>query len=709
MAIFNLTTPPNGTPGGTWAIANTTECGCASPNGCGATLTTAGILDVIVPDVIPAVPCIVYVTYTVVNGTCSDVSVHQITVNLKSCISFSNSATSDWELHLNPLTIDNTIVTDPFVYAVVPTTAVCGDYTGAIAWGYKGNCGYPLPSDLTPKANFATSNNEQTFQVPAGDYKVVIACVGNTVLSDCEKIECCEYEITVADLNLCSVYSPCAPLGINYPLNPANFTINIPMVVDQDKCVRMDFNGGGAVADTIQLQVLTTTGWEYVELDPLNINADPLVDIYEVSTSGGASIVVRAATTALIPGTSYLPANSILFGAQYKLNWVVSRAGSNGTSWSCSLSCCDCLTACPPVQYSCITNVVEIPVPDCLTGCANWKIEGNYSRSVGDIKALIGGSCSPNLTCLGSLTSNSNNISSIGIASLSSPAFTLLLAPVDATEDTVIAGTLCADNRYELPLPITYTHTTTQNIIDYGDNGGLYTQFKNMILGLPADKSNLSLTIASIGSSLICNDSMSTFVGLGTMYFVENGVSASFSWNDADNIVTIDFPITPALPFTCVSSLEIGSPKPELFHCKPAYAPFGPVTGTIALTSTHAAVYELRSINSTNSIIGNYGASQVCPALYEVTKFIVMDPTDPVNTWIYVKDVADGPTCPPLFFSPSVIIYQHAAGLDPNLSYGNFDPINSGGCVGWRDMTLFRNYTIAPGTGVGFNDCYNPI
>lgn len=706
MAIFNLTTPPNGTPGGTWAIANTTECGCASPNGCGATLTTTGILDITVPDVIPAVPCIVYATYTVVNGTCSDVSIHQITVNLKSCISFSNSVTSDWELHLNPLTIDNTIVTDSFVYAVVPTTAVCGDYTGAIAWGYKGNCGYTLPIDVTPKANFATSNAAQTFQVPAGDYKVVIACVDGTVLEDCDKIECCEYEITVADLNLCSVYSPCAPLSIYYPLSSANFTINIPMVVDQDKCVKMNFSGGGAVADTVQLQVLTTTGWEYVELDPLDINPNPLVDIYEVNTAGEASIVVRAATTALIPNTPHLPANSILFGTQYKLNWIVSRAGSNGTSWSCSLSCCDCLPACPPVQYSCITNVVEIPIPDCSTSCANWEVQGNYSRSIDDILSLIGGSCSPKLTCLGSLISTSNSVASNGTTSSSSTAFTLSLAPVKATRYSVSAGTFCATNRYELPFPITYTRTTTQNIIDYGDNVGLYTQVKNMILGLPADKSNLSLNIAGIGSSLICNDAMSVFTGFTPIYFVENGVSASFSWNDTDSIVTIDTPITPAPEFTCVSSLEAGSPKPELFHCKLSRSPFGPVTGTIASTSAHAVVNELILSNSVSPTIGNLGASKVCPALYEAAKFIIMDLADPANTWLYVENVANGPTCPPLFLSPSVVIYQHAAGLDPNLSYGNFDPINSGGCVGWRDMTLLRNYTIVSGTKEGFNNCY---
>lgn len=702
MATFNLTAP-NSTPGGTWAIATATDCSCPDPNTCNAALDPTGLLTITTPVL---TTCVVYGIYTVGIGDCESASVHQITIIPKSCVTFTESVTADWQLHLNPLTINGAIVSTSFVYAVVPTTAVCGDYTDAIAWGYKGNCGYTLPSDVTPKANFATSNAAQTFQVPAGDYKVVVACVDGTVLEDCDKIECCGYEITVSDLNLCSVYSACTPLTVNYPLNPANFTINIPMVVDQDKCVRMDFNGGGAIADTIELQVLTTTGWEYVELDPLNINPDPLVDIYEVNTAGDVSIVVRAATTALIPGTPHLPANSILFGTQYKLNWIVSRAGSNGTSWNCKLSCCDCLAVCPPVQYSCITNVVEIPIPDCTTGCSNWQVEGNYSRSVDDILALIGGSCSPNLTCLGSLTSSSNTIATAGTTLTSSAAFTLMLGAVESLKDSVSAGTLCATNRYELPFPITYTRTATQSIIDYGGNGGLYTQVKNMILGLPADKSNLILSFTAIGSSTICNDATSNFVSVGSMFFVEDGVSASFLWNDADSIVTINFPITPTPAYTCVSSLETGSPKLELLHCKTLSTPFGPVTGTIALTSTHAAIKELKLTNSIYPTIGNYGASKVCPALYEVAKFIVMDSTDPANTWLYVENVANGPTCPPLSLSPSVVIYQHAAGLDPNLSYGNFDPINSGGCVGWRDMTLLRNYTIAAGTKVGFNNCY---
>ena len=706
MAIFNLTTPPNGTPGGTWAIANTTECGCASPNGCGATLTTAGILDITVPDVIPAVPCIVYVTYTVVNGTCSDVSIHQITVNLKSCISFSNSVTSDWELHLNPLTIDNTIVTDPFVYAVVPTTAVCGDYTGAIAWGYKGNCGYTLPSDLAPKANFATSNAAQTFQVPAGDYKVVVVCVDGTILEDCDKIECCEYEVTVADLNLCSVYSPCAPLYIHYPLNPANFTINIPMVVDQDKCVRMDFSGGGAVADTVELQVLTTTGWEYVELDSLNINTDPLVSKYQITTAGSSSIVVRTADTALVPGTPHLPANSILFGTQYKLNWIVSRGGSNGTSWSCRLSCCDCLPACPPVQYPCLTNVAEIPVPNCVAGCSNLQIEGHYSRSRNEVAAFIAGGCPPGVTCLGSISGSTQGTAAVGILTSDTPEFYTPLNNTGITKDTVVGGSPCGvPGKIELASSITYTLTPTQYILNYGTaNMSIYNDIRDMILGV-VDKSNYALIFLILSDADNCNDNIGNLLQVPTVYFVENGNLTAFDMNDADGIITITPPMSTVN--TCVSLLEPGSPKEELFACKDTYIP-KIITGTIILsTDVIAYVAELERATVINTYMINSGAAVFCPAFNERGDFIIMDPNNPTTTWLYTSSATNGPACPPVYpTGSSRIIYQYAAELDPNLSYGNFDPINSGGCVGWRDTTLLRNYTVAPGTGVGFNNCY---
>lgn len=703
MAIITLPLDVNVTPGGIWAIASEDVACAAFVSVSGNTLTITEPV---------TTSCNIILSYTVTSGACQDISTHEVQITPKTCISIDTGIAipSDWQLNLAPLTI-NGALQDNFAYAIVPENDDCTTYNNAVAWGYKGStCLSELPDDLTPKTNFDPLPNVPitTFQVPAGDYKLVVVCSDHT-LGTCEKIDCCGVNVTVTDLDLCSVYSSCVPLTINYPLNPANFTINIPMVVEQDKCVRMDFNGGGAVADTIELQVLTTTGWEYVELDPLNINTDPLVSTYQINTAGTSSIVVRAAGTALIPGTPYLPANSILFGAQYKLNWVISRAGSNGTSWYCDLSCCDCLPTCPPVQYSCINSVIEVPVPICDLGCSNLQIEGSYSKSVADIAALIDGSCSTNSTCLGSLTSNTGTITGIGVSSYNSTTFTLHLAPVYSTEYFVNAGTLCAVNRYELPFPITYTLTATQNIINYTvANISIYNAVKSMILGLPTDKSNYSLYFSLLGDTELCNDSDTAFKTFPTMYFVENGVSAVFTWNDADCIITIDVPITAAPDFSCVSALEIGSSEPEYFVCKSPRVPFT-TTGSITLSSIHAYIYELLATTSTNSVLGNLGASTVCPALWEESKFIVMDPANPTTTWLYTAPTANGPTCLPLYAGPSVIIYQHALGLDPNQAYGNFQPIASGGCVGWRNTLLSRNYTIDSGnTGVGFGNCYTP-
>lgn len=703
MAIITLPLDVNVTPGGIWAIASEDVACAAFVSVSGNTLTITEPV---------TTSCNIILSYTVTSGACQDISTHEVQITPKTCISIDTGIAipSDWQLNLAPLTI-NGALQDNFAYAIVPENDDCTTYNNAVAWGYKGStCLDVLPDDLTPKTNFDPLPNVPitTFQVPAGDYKLVVVCSDHT-LGTCEKIDCCGVNVTVTDLDLCSVYSSCVPLTINYPLNPANFTINIPMVVEQDKCVRMDFNGGGAVADTIELQVLTTTGWEYVELDPLNINTDPLVSIYQINNAGTSSIVIRAADTALIPGTPYLPANSILFGTQYKLNWIISRAGSNGTSWSCDLSCCDCLPTCPPVQYSCITSVIEVPDPTCTTGCSNLQIEGSYSRSVADIQALINGSCSTNSTCLGSLTSNTNATGAAGILSFNSTAFTLYLAPAYSAKYFVSAGTLCAVNRYELPFPITYTLTDTQNIINYTvANISIYNAVKSMILGLPTDKSNYSLYFSLLGDTELCNDSDTAFKTFPTMYFVENGVSASFTWDDADCIITIDVPITAAPDYSCVSTLEIGSLEPEYFVCKSPRIPFT-TTGSITLSPTHAYIYELLATTSTDSVLGNLGASTVCPALWEVSKFIVMDPANPTTTWLYTAPTANGPACLPLYTSPSAIIYQHALGLDPNQAYGDFQPIASGGCVGWRDTLLSKTYTIDSGnTGVGFGNCYTP-
>lgn len=701
MATFNLTAP-NSTLGGTWAIATATDCSCPDPNTCNATLDPTGLLTITTPVL---TTCVVYGIYTVGIGDCESASVHQITIIPKSCITFIESVTADWQLHLNRLTVNGAAVNTSFVYAVVPTTAVCGDYTGAIAWGYKGNCGYPIPDDTTPKANFATSNAEQIFQVPAGDYKVVIACVDDTVLEDCDKIECCEYEITVADLDLCAVYSPCAPLTINYPLNPSNFTINIPMVVDQDKCVRMDFSGGGAVVDTVELQVLTTTGWEYVELDPLNINVDPLVSNYQINTAGSSSIVVRTADTALIPGTPHLPANSILFGTQYKLNWIISRADSNGTSWNCTLSCCDCLPACPPVQYPCLTNVVEIPIPNCASACSNLQIEGHYSRTKNEVLSFISGGCPPGVTCLGNIGSSTTTIPMAGIHTNDDPEFYIVPNNALLAKNTVSGGSPCGvTGKIELTSDITYTLTPTQYILNYGiANISIYNDIRDMILGV-VDKSNYVLTFLILSDANNCSDAIGNLLQVPPVYFVENGNLTTFNMNDTDGIITITPPVSTVN--TCVSLLEPGSPKQELFACKDTVIP-KTITGNIILTSsTIAYVSEVARATAFSTFIGTPAYAVPCPAFYERGNFIIMDPDNPTTTWLYTSAATNGPTCPPLSSSPSTVIYQYAAGLDPNLSYGNFDPINSGGCVGWRDTTLLRNYTVAPGTGVGFNNCY---
>ncbi len=719
MAIFNLTPPAGATTGGTWAIAGV--------NTCGAVLSSAGVLEIIVPDVDPAVSCEVVASYTVANGTCSDVSVHQITVSLKSCISFSNSATSDWELHLNPLTIDNTIVTDPFVYAVVPVDALCGVYTGAVAWGYKGNCGYTPPSDLTPKANFATSNDEQTFQVPAGNYKVVVVCVGNTVLSDCEKIDCCEYEITVTDLDLCSATSNCTTKYFSY-VSSQDFTIYIPILTTIDKCMRLEFNGGTTFVDKVELEVNIGTAavpiWSPIKLGLTN----DYVNINNVT-----SIVVSSTTTPpSIPHMPYINGATpvVVNPNKYQFRWIISRASignNNTTEWSADLSCCDCLLVCPVKKYTCINSIVENPTPLCSNNCSNITVNGTYGYSVDEILSYIGGVCVGNGTCIGKSKAGGGSTLEVyctECASSSNPSFVRYFGR-DSTTTNIVTGTPCPSaplSKILLDAPITVYATAHTYIITFGiGNIAKYNSLKTIIdTLLLGDLSNKYLSIPTMynygldgnGDPILdCGDTNDIAGNPPSLYLAQNNSRVTVGYDDSTGTITF-MNVNPDEVSSCVNLSDTITTKPEIFVCNGYTTDIFNETGIMMqnLGDNHiisiGEIYVKEYIPLTN---GENFSLTTCNTLYENNRLVILDVLSPATTWLlYDRTIIQNYNCNGIIKS-AYLVLQYGSGLNPSVTYPipNYTAL-TGTCTGWLHNNIY--YLVIPGqTGVGFNDCYNPI
>ena len=284
MAIITLPLDVNVTPGGIWAIASEDVACAAFVSVSGNTLTITEPV---------TTSCNIILSYTVTSGACQDISTHEVQITPKTCISIDTGIAipSDWQLNLAPLTI-NGALQDNFAYAIVPENDDCTTYNNAVAWGYKGStCLDVLPDDTTPKTDFDALLPITSFQVPAGDYKLVVVCSDHT-LGTCEKIDCCGVNVTVTDLDLCSETALCNAVHVGYE-RAGDFTIYIPMLVIKGKCVRFDFNGGGSFADRIYLDVNTGTIvipiWTPVDLDTFSGNT-------YVSTSQDNSIVVRCDT-----------------------------------------------------------------------------------------------------------------------------------------------------------------------------------------------------------------------------------------------------------------------------------------------------------------------------------------------------------------------------------------------------------------------------
>ena len=679
MAIYTLAPPPNETGGGTWAIS--------TPNTCsGLTITGGNILNIPEPF---TTSCTVVLTYTVTSGACQDISTHQLDITPKTCIIITGGLTNyeDWQLNLAPLIINGVSQTN-FAYAIVPENDDCTTYNNAVAWGYKGSCGYPIPSDTTPKASFDLSSTPQTFQVPAGDYKLVVVCSDHT-LGTCEKIDCCGVNVTVTDLDLCTEADDCAGETLSYTTND-NFTIYIPMTVTENKCVRMDFFGGGSVLDQIDLEVNTGTYsnplWSPVDINLQNGNNN-------FSTAGTTSIVVRCALTSALPNIPILPAGSqIVLTNKYQLRWKISRSGSGTTDWSVNMSCCNCLQICPPVIPTCITNVAVDPVPLCPT-CLTLYVEGKYGYTKNELLTYVNGSCNPADTCLGTAPYSGYSdtiLNNNGALSSSSHDFKTYLQ-YSITSSGQVTPPVCG-TKYRLADNITISTTATTCTMNFTSslNNAIYNATKNMLDALLlTDYSNTKIdfgTIYTQGADLGCGDNNDLEGTPLSFYMVSNGSSVNIAYPSP---LIITFSNIHPSTGTCVNMLLPGSSKAQVLQCQ--YDMTSPtITGDIIGNSnTHLIrVLEVGFTKIISLNIGNSLLTNVCPALGQVNTCTFLDIALPNDTWILTSLATSSLSisCIPAL-TIGYLIYQGSAALNFSANYGVFTAITGNTCEGWLNTT----------------------
>ena len=715
MATITLPLDINVTPGGTWAIVSETSL-------CSSFVSISGnILTVTEP---VTTSCNIVLSYTVGTAPCQVISTHEVQITPKTCVVDGGIADpSDWQLNLAPLTI-NGVTQDNFLYAIVPENDDCATWDNAVAWGYKGTtCLNEIPNDTTPKTNFDDLSPITTFQVPAGDYKLVVVCSEYT-LGTCEKIDCCGVNVTVTDLDLCSETASCNAVHIEYETSQ-EFTIYIPMLVTKGKCVRFDFNGGGSYADRIYLDVNTgTIGspiWTPVDLDLFSGNT-------YVSTSEDSSIVVRCDTAYPlinpILNVPILPVGSTEIAAtptnKYQLRWTVLRDVSGGTSWSVDMSCCDCLDTCPPLKYTCITNVVENPTPLCVNNCGNITVYGNYGYSIYEIFGYIAGHCVGTNTCLGTAANIYGNSSSIhGASPSNSHSFTKTVTNVYSTF-TGVSLDSCANRQITdslvtyplIPDPITITTDPSGTyVINFGTNTTHYTNFKNMIdTEMSGNLTNKFLSFGGMyiyGSLSDCGD---TAVPLGAppiMYFAQNGNRVSVAYPPGLNVV--EFSGANLEPEGICTNLNdtpfYNNPiEPELFICGQLLSVF---TNSAYMFGTvenfyYAAITNIKRADSIFLYVGNGAVGTLCPALSQGNYFYIVNPLDAVNGWILVEPGFITHNCGGTPINARRIL-QYGSGLIPGTPYPSYTPIV--GCDGWTTNSI--NYVIIPGdTGVGDGNCY---
>ena len=712
MAIYTLAPPPNETGGGTWAIS--------TPNTCtGLTITGGNILNIPEPFTIS---CTVVLTYTVTSGACQDISTHEITITPKTCVVTGGIADpSDWQLNLAPLTI-NGVTQDNFLYAIVPENDDCATWDNAVAWGYQGTtCLNEIPNDLTPKTNFDDLSPITTFQVPAGNYKLVVVCSDHT-LGTCEKIDCCGVNVEVTNLDLCGETASCNAVHIEYETSQ-EFTIYIPMLVTKGKCVRFDFDGGGSFADRIYLDVNTgsigSPVWTPVDLDLFSGNT-------YVSTSKYNSIVVRCDTAYPlinpILNVPILPVGSTEIAAtptnKYQLRWTVVRDDSGGTEWYVDMSCCDCLDTCPPVKYNCITNVIEDITPSCANGCNNITVYGNHGYSVDEISEYIAGKCVGTNTCLGTVAGSPLYSSDIaGTNPTNTYSFTRTLGFTNSFVAGVSLNS-CADKQItDLSTPtITYPIIITTDplgtyVIDFGTNTAHYTDFKNMIdTEMSGNLTNKFLSFGGMhiyGSLEDCGDTAAPVGSPPDMYFAQNGNRVSVNYPVGFNVVEFSganlepIGVCTNLNDTLLNNIPI---EPEVFICGQQLPVFtaSAYIFTVLLGLYYATIKKLEVADGISITLGNYGVQKLCPAFYQQNYFYIVNKLDVENGWILVEPGFITHNCGGTPINARRIL-QYGSGLIPGTPYPSYTPIV--GCDGWTTNSI--NYVIIPGdTGVGDGNCY---
>ena len=349
-------------------------------------------------------PCDITLTYTV-EDVCTTISIHTLTLNPATCPNnitmTSNNPVDIAMLRLERLVYNGTTPTN-YVYKVVDNTngdATCestglffvvetdGTYTAAELASLSG-CGYnPTLNPNQVLIVLDDINTYEDFDVPVGNYAAFICYCGDCGAGACELYDCCgqTQSIDIALRTLCDGGTQCTSIlrsynGANYIGGSTNnFVIKIPFKVIADKCIYVDFNGDTTLADTVKLRVLDIND-TYQEMD---INLTDNANLGFTST-GLTQFVVRASTTTPLPYQPYITITPKNVSGYYIFEFEVSSATTTGiTNWSVDISCCNCLTECPPKEYFCIDSIEKI-TPANSNNCYAFKATyhlGNYTTN----------------------------------------------------------------------------------------------------------------------------------------------------------------------------------------------------------------------------------------------------------------------------------------------------------------------------------------
>lgn len=602
--------------------------------------------------------CIVNATYTIGNGTCTDVSLHTLTLTPKECpnsiISIS-STDNNFRLKLNRLVVDGILQTN-YVYKVVKKTLTSTCQTDGIIYVKEGTCsGCTIPNNVSV-VTLSNSLTTLDFDVEEGEYEAYICCCASCNLDPCTKIECCKVTTEVELRILCTTPgTTCTPIHFSYDSGTAtSYIINIPFLAPKGKCVKFAFNGGFTVADKIELFVDTDNGMQPIKIYPfINSNTfttERLADLIFRSSELPGSLPLQPYINNLnFTNISSIPIQTNISGIDmYKFVIRVTAANTGGTKWSADLSCCDCLNTCPEKEYFCLTDLVNLTA-NCNNGCKDYMFTYAHPYTNQQLSNYISGNCITQLgtpTCLQSSNLGQATIYGSYTGSQNGPSY------ADGAQLFLDLAIPCASNTYFVDEPLSIDYNSTTNTLTLETASGLITDIQNWYNSL-TDLSNIYLYIDNFFDA--CDDNkVNILSSINIPLVINDGISEVIAQFNFINSTTLEISNLYTLnPSGCYNNTTNTSIEPVFNLCSliiPNSFNINNQSTNIYTGLQKPIIFKKRGLGVDLISFGNstYGTSNfdnsVCNSLYNTASFILLGPEVDVNgkptNWIFfTKDL----------------------------------------------------------------------